>query len=134
MADLVGQSDIVFACAPLFEERLLMNHECVRQAKFFVDSAMYNTEGQALAVRPGESACLACITPAPPAGWKRRFPVLGAVSVMIAQMGVLEGLKLLTNYAPAQTNTLIHMDTATMDLQKIRVQRNPDCPHCSELG
>lgn len=129
--DLVAQADIVFACAPLFEERLLMNREAVRQNKYFVDSAMYNTEGQVLAVRSNESACLACITPKPPAGWKRRFPVLGAVSAMIAQIGVLEGLKLLTGYAPAQTDTLIHMDTATMDLRKIQVQRNPDCPHCS---
>ena len=134
VAKLIAQSDIVFACAPLFEERLLMNRECVSQNKFFVDTAMYNTEGQLLVVRPGESACLACITPEPPLGWKRRFPVLGAVSAMMAQMGVLEGLKLLTGYAPAHTNTLMHMDTTNMDLRKIKIQRHPDCPHCSHLG
>ncbi|MGB0993068.1 MAG: HesA/MoeB/ThiF family protein [Akkermansiaceae bacterium] len=131
VTELVGQSDIVFGCAPLFEERLLMNRESVAQGKFFVDSAMYNTEGQVLAVRPGVSSCLACLTPTPPAGWKRRFPVLGAVSAMVAQIGVLEGIKLLTDYAPAQTNTLIHMDTSSMKLSKISVTQNPDCPHCS---
>lgn len=131
VADLVSKSDIVFACAPLFEERLLMNREAMKQGKFFVDSAMYNTEGQVLAVRPRESTCLACLTPKPPEGWKRKFPVLGAVSALIAQIGVLEGLKLLTNYAPALTDTLIHVETTSMDLRKILVTRNPNCPHCS---
>jgi len=130
-ADLVSKSDIVFACAPLFEERLLMNREAVQQGKFFVDAAMYNTEGQVLAVRPSESTCLACLTPKPPEGWKRRFPVLGAVSAMIAQIAVLEGIKLLTGYAPAQTDTLIHVDTTTMEMNKIKVARDPSCPHCS---
>jgi molybdopterin/thiamine biosynthesis adenylyltransferase len=130
-ADLVGQSDIVFSCAPLFEERLLMNYESMKQGKFFVDSAMYNTEGQVLAVRPGESACLACHTPKPPESWKRRFPVLGAVSALVAQIGALEGIKLLSGYAPALTNTLMHIDTTTMDLRKISVQRNSNCSHCS---
>lgn len=134
VAELVSQSDIVFACAPLFEERLLMNREAMKQHKYFVDSAMYNTEGQVLAVRPGDSTCLACLTPHPPEGWKRRFPVLGAVSALMAQIGVLEGIKLLTNHAPAHTNTLIHMDTLTMELQKIAVSRNPDCAHCGAVS
>ena len=87
---------------------------------------MYNTESQVLAVRPRESTCLACLTPKPPEGWKRKFPVLGAVSALIAQIGVLEGLKLLTNYAPALTDTLIHVETTSMDLRKILVTRNPN--------
>lgn len=133
VAELVGKSDVIFACAPLFEERLFMNREAVKQGKYFVDSAMYNTEGQVLAVSPRQSACLACITPKPPAGWKRRFPVLGAVSAMIAQIGVLEGVKLLTGFAPPQLDTLIHVDAASMEMRKIQVGRNPDCPHCSEV-
>ncbi len=44
-ADLVGKADLVFSCAPLFEERLLMNREAMRQGKFFVDGAMCSMEG-----------------------------------------------------------------------------------------
>ncbi|MFC4990806.1 HesA/MoeB/ThiF family protein [Rubritalea tangerina] len=129
-AELVSQADIVFSCAPLFEERLLMNQEAVRQNKFFVDSAMFNLEGQVLPVVPNQSACLACIVPEPPAGWKRRFPVIGALSAMIAQMGVLEGIKLLTNVLPPQTNTLMHYSSLEAQLRKISISRNPTCPHC----
>lgn len=132
-AELVSQADIVFSCAPLFEERLLMNREAVRQNKFFVDAAMFDLEGQVLAVRPNESACLACIVEAPPSGWKRRFPVIGALSAMIAQMGVLEGVKLLTNMAPAQTDTLMHYAARDAQLRKFKITRNPDCPHCGNL-
>ena len=34
-ASLVARADIVFSCAPLFEERLLMNREAVAQRKLF---------------------------------------------------------------------------------------------------
>ena len=130
-AALVGRADLVFSCAPLFEERLLMNREAVAQGKFFVDAAMVATEGHVLAVDPGKSACLACLVPSPPGYWKRRFPVLGAVSALVAQIGALEGLKLLTGYAPAHTDTLLHIDANTMHLRHVAVRRDPTCPHCS---
>jgi len=131
--DLVAKADLVFSCAPLFEERLLMNREAMRQGKFFVDGAMSSMEGHVLAVSPGESACLACLVKEPPAYWKRRFPVIGAVSAMVAQIAVLEGLKLVTNFAEPALDHLIHVDTITMRLKKVKLSRDPDCPHCSDL-
>ncbi len=130
VADLVAESDIVFSCAPLFEERLLMNREAIRQNKYFVDSAMFNMEGQVLVVEPQKTACLACLTPEPPEGWKRQFPVLGAISALIAQIGVLEGIKLLTGMPTVQTNQLIHYSALTTELRKFKIARNPTCPHC----
>lgn len=128
---LVSKSDIVFSCAPLFEERLLMNREVVRQRKLLVDGAMFNMEGQVLAVRGGETTCLACIVDSPPEHWKRRFPVIGALSAMIAQISALEGIKMLTGLGNAQTDTLIHVDSLNMDMRKINVKRNPKCNCCS---
>lgn len=132
VAELVAQSDIVFSCAPLFEERLLMNREAVKQKKYLIDSAMFNLEGQVLAVDPQQSTCLACITPKPPEGWKRQFPVIGAISALMAQIGALEGIKLLTQMAPPQTDHLIHYSARDSQMRKIRVSRNPACPHCGK--
>ncbi len=129
-AELVAQADIVFSCAPLFEERLLMNREAIRQKKYFVDSAMFNMEGQVLAVNPRKTTCLACLTPEPPAGWKRRFPVIGATSALIAQIGVMEGIKLLTGLPTPQTDKLIHYSAQDCELKKFNLTRNPNCPHC----
>ena len=131
VAALVGQADIVFSCAPLFEERLLMTREAVKQRKLIVDGAMFNMEGQVLATRGGETTCLGCLVPEPPEGWKRRFPVIGALSAMVAQVAALEGIKMITGMGAAQTDTLIHIDALTMNLRKIAVQRNPNCPYCS---
>ena len=91
-ADLVARADIVFSCAPLFEERLVMNRECVRQHKPLIDSAMFNLEGQVTVVVPGQTPCLACLYPEKPPHWKRRFPVFGAVSALVANIGAMEGI------------------------------------------
>ncbi|NNE91825.1 MAG: HesA/MoeB/ThiF family protein [Verrucomicrobiales bacterium] len=132
-ADLVGRADLVFGAAPLFEERLLMNRECVRQNKPFVDSAMYNLEGRVIPIVPGQSACLACLYPEIPPNWKRRFPVIGAVSALAAQIGVLEGIKVLTGLGTANLNRMIYFDTASMRFQNIELKRNPECEICGNL-
>ena len=53
--------------------------------------------------------------------------------ILIAQAAALEGIKLLTDFAPAHTDHLIHIDTDTMRMHKLRVRRNPACPHCGSM-
>lgn len=130
--DLVRRSDIVFDCAPLFEERLLMNRECVLQGKPLINAAMYCLEGQVLSMVPGQTPCLACLYPENPPHWKRRFPVIGAVSALVANIAAMEGIKLLTGLGTPSLGQLILVDTATMSLNKIRVHRRPDCPVCGK--
>lgn len=134
-AGLVARADIVFDAAPLFEERFLMNRECVRQRKPLIDCAMYNMEGQVISIVPGETACLACLYPEVPPHWKRRFPVLGAVSALIANIGALEGIKLLTGAGNGNPclNRMIYLDTASMQMRKIALRRNSDCAVCASL-
>ncbi|MFT6594453.1 MAG: hypothetical protein ACJAT3_000415 [Akkermansiaceae bacterium] len=50
---------------------------------------------------------------------------------MVAQVAVLEGLKLLTRFAEPALDRLIHVDTLAMRMKKVRVLRDPSCPHCS---
>ncbi len=133
-ADLVGRADIVFSAAPIFEERLLMNRECVRQGKPLVDSAMYNLEGRIISIVPGQSACLSCLYPEIPPNWKRRFPVIGAVSALAANIGAMEGIKLLTGLGAANTNRMIYFDSATMQFQTIELKRNPGCEVCGNIA
>ncbi len=130
---LVERADIVFSCAPLFEERLLMNRESMRQGKLFVDGAMCSMEGHVLAVDPGKSTCLGCLVKEPPAYWKRRFPVIGAVSAMVAQIAVLEGIKLLTRFSNPALDQMIHIDAQRMRMKKVRLVRDSACDHCSRI-
>ena len=128
--DLVGRADLVFSCAPLFDERFLMNRECVRQGKPMIDSAMYNLEGHVIPILPRETPCLACIFPEKPPHWKRRFPVIGAVSALVANMGVMEGLKLLAGFGETNLGKMIMVDAACMEMRKIKVKRRTGCPVC----
>lgn len=132
--ELVSSADIVFGCAPLFEERFLMNRFCVEQGKPYIDSAMYGLEGQVLNVLPGDTPCLACVYPEIPPHWKRRFPVIGAVSALTANIGVMEGIKVLTHLAPPTKNKMIYVNTKFMTLQKIAVSRREDCDTCGHLA
>ena len=95
-ASLVRQADVVADCAPLFEERLLMNREAVRQRKPMVECAVYELEGQVTTIIPGHTPCLACLCPEPPANWRRQFPVFGAVAGVVGCLGAMEVIKLLT--------------------------------------
>ena len=130
-AALVSKADIVFSSAPLFEERFLMNRECVRQNKPMVDCAMYSLEGHVMAIVPVQTPCLACLFPETPPHWKRRFPVFGAVSALVANIGVMEGLKLIAGFGSASQGKMMLIDADRLSIRKIDVKRRIDCLVCS---
>jgi len=130
-ATLVSKADVVFSSAPLFEERFLMNRECVRQNKPMVDCAMYSLEGHVMAIVPVQTPCLACLFPETPPHWKRRFPVFGAVSALVANIGVMEGLKLIAGFGSASQGKMMLIDADRLSIRKIDVKRRIDCLVCS---
>lgn len=131
---LVSQVDLVFDCAPMFQERFALNRACVALGKPMIDCAMYELEGQVTTLVPGETPCLACIYPEIPAGWKRQFPVFGAVSCMAGCIGVVEGIKLLSGMAePALRNVMLYFDLRTMSFRRLPLQRRADCAVCGHL-
>lgn len=132
-ADLVAQADIVFDCAPLFEERFLMNRECVRQNRPLIDAAMYSLEGQVTTIIPGKTACLQCLYPEIPPSWKRKFPVFGAVSAAAASFATMEGIKVIAGMEPALAGKILYFDLENMTTRKIPIQRRVDCPVCGKL-
>jgi len=127
---LVSKADIVFDAAPRFTERFWLNEACVRSNTPIIDAAMYSMEGQVMTIVPGVTPCLACLYPEEPPHWKRRFPVIGAVSAMIGNMAVLEGIKLLTGVGKPSLGEMLYVDTLTMGLRKITISRRSDCHVC----
>ncbi len=133
-ASLVGKVDIVFNCAPLFQERFAMNRACVQLRKPLIDAAMYSTEGRLTTILPGRTPCLACIYPEFPETWKREFPVFGAVSGIVANLAVVEGIKLLTGFGTLLTGTMLQYDARNMEFRKLKLRRRDDCPVCRGLS
>lgn len=127
---LVEGVDIVFDCAPLFEERFAMNRACVRQGKPMIDAAMFSMEGQVTTIIPGETPCLQCICPEIPPAWKRKFPVFGAVSCAAACFAAMEGIKVLSGMGPSLNGKMLYLDMRSMAVRTIPIARRPDCPVC----
>ncbi len=128
---LVEKVDLVVSCAPLFEERLEMNRAAVGHGKPMVDCAVYQTDASITTILPGRSACLACICPAPPVAWKRRFPVIGAVAHMIGAWGAMEAIKIISGLGEPLAGRMLLFDMAQGHNQSLAVQRDPKCLICS---
>lgn len=136
-AALVGQADLVVDCAPLFEERFLMNREAVRQGKPMVECAMYELETRLATFLPGRTPCLACVYPEAPSGWKRQFPVFGAVSGVAGCLGAMEAIKVLTGLGEPLLEAMLICDLRTMRFRKLAIKQDPHCRVCgggTDLG
>jgi molybdopterin/thiamine biosynthesis adenylyltransferase len=127
---LVGQADLVVSAAPLFEERLAMNAAAVRLHKPVIHSAMYDLEASVLVTLPGQTACLSCITPAPPAWWRREFPVFGAVAGTAGAFAAMEAIKLIAGLGTSSAGKLWAVDFRNGGTRQLAVARDPECPVC----
>tara|TARA_Y100001934_G_scaffold6500_1_gene8731 strand:+ start:3085 stop:3849 length:765 start_codon:yes stop_codon:yes gene_type:complete len=129
--ELVAQSDLVVDCAPLFEERFAMNDACVRLAKPMVECAMYETEAYVTSFAPGKTGCLRCLYPEAPGDWRRRFPVIGAVSGMAGCVGAMEAIKILSGLGKPLYNRLLTSDLKSMTFKSVNIRPRSDCAVCS---
>jgi len=132
-ARLVAQADVVVDCAPLFEERYLLNREAMAQRKPMVEAAVYELEFHLTTMIPGETPCLRCLYPERSSTWTRRFPVFGAVSGVAGSLAALEVIKLVSGLGPTLRGRLLVMDLRSHDVKKLRIRRVPDCPDCGSL-
>lgn len=128
--ELVGMVDLVVDCAPLFAERLLLNDQCVAQAKPMVECAMYELQATITTFLPGDGPCLRCLVPNEPAPWQRKFPVFGAVSATVGALGAMEAIKVLSGLGEPLCGRMLSMNLRDMKFHETRIERNPECPVC----
>ena len=127
---LVGDVDLVVDCAPLFEERFLLNREAVRQRKPLVDCAMFELEAQITTIEPRKTPCLACLYPTKPEKWKREFAVFGAVSGTVGCLGAMEAIKVLTEIGTPLHGVLLLCHLRDMRFRRVQIARRDDCAVC----
>lgn len=120
-ADLVGRVDLVVDCAPLFEERYLMDREASRQGKPMVECAMHELEAHITSFCPGKTGTLRDLYPEKSETWKREFPVFGAVSGTVGCLGAMEAIKILSGIGTPLYGWLLVMDLRSMEFRKLRI-------------
>jgi len=130
--DLLGDVDLVMDGTDNFETRYLINDFAVERQIPWIYGAAVGSYGIVMGVTPGESACLRCIYPDPPAGAQATCEtagVLGPVTALIASLQVAEAIKILCGARPARKITTV--DVWSGEIRQV-AQPGPvaDCPAC----
>jgi molybdopterin-synthase adenylyltransferase len=130
--ELLGDVDLVLDGTDNFETRYLINDFAVNQSLPWVYGAAVASYGIVMAVTPGQSACLRCIYPDPPAGAQptcETAGVLGPVTALVASLQVAAAIKILCGARPASKITTV--DVWTGEIRQV-AQPGPlaDCPAC----
>jgi len=119
-----------------FETRYLINDYAVKASVPWIYAAAVGAYGTTMNIFPGETACLACIFPAPPQGTVDTCDtagVLGPAVNMVASIEANEALKCLTGAREKLRRTLLFFDLWNNDYSEITVaKRRSDCDVCAK--
>jgi len=115
-----------------FETRLLVNDYAVQRSLPWIYAAAVSSYGVTMTIRPGETACLACLAEPVDASEPTcdTAGILGPAVGVIASIQASSAIKLLAGrYEPAD-DRLISYDVWTGRYQAIRAARRADCRAC----
>ncbi len=120
-----------------FETRLLLNDVAISLGIPWIYAAAVGSYGVTMTIRPGQTACLACLLESGEGSNAVRAEatcdtvgVLNAAAGVIASIQATEALKLLAGKSEALHSRLVSCDVWRGKFQSIRVARNPDCRAC----
>ncbi|MGH9792162.1 MAG: ThiF family adenylyltransferase, partial [Candidatus Acidiferrales bacterium] len=119
-----------------FETRLLMNDAAIHLGVPWVYAAVVASYGVTMTVRPGETACLACLLETEERGLAvaeetcDTVGVLNTAASVVASAATAEATKLLAGRAEALHERLMAFDVWSGRNQAVRVARNPECRAC----
>lgn len=130
--EVAKNCDVILDAMDNFAVRYLLNAAAIAHRVPLIHGAVYGYEGRLASVVPGKTACLECIYPhAPP---RAVFPVLGTTPGVVALLQATEAIKSLTGAGVMLENEMLIYDGETMNFDKVRVSRNPQCTSCVGLG
>lgn len=96
---LLGACDVVIDGTDNFEARFLINDFCCRERIPWIYGGAIGSEGRVLAILPGETACLRCLVPEPPAPGElptcQTAGILGPAAMVVGAVQAAEAIKLL---------------------------------------
>jgi len=117
-----------------FETRFLINDFAVQAGTPWIYAAAVASYGLSFVIRPGETACLACLLESEGAlGLEETCDtvgVLGPIVNLIASLETAEALKLLSGNETNLHGRLMSCDVWTGRFQSVHPERNPACRAC----
>lgn len=136
--ELLSGFSVILDGTDNFETRLLLNDAAVSLRTSWIYAAAVGSYGVTMTVRPGDSACLACLLEDTENGAAigvedtcDTVGVLNAAAGVIASIEAAEAMKLLAGKPETLSGKLISCDVWTGKFQSIHVRRNPACRACA---
>jgi len=132
---LLDGVDLLLDGTDNFESRFLMNDVAVRSGRPWIYAAAVASYGLTMTIRPGASACLACLLESGTSQGLEEtcdtIGVLGPIVNLIASLEAAEALKILSGHPEALNGRLLSSDVWTGRMQSISLARRPDCRACA---
>ena len=134
---LLGGFELILDGTDNFETRFLLNDYAVEARRPWIYAAAVGSYGVTFAIRPGETACLACLMETADGGPMAEetcdtVGVLGPAVNLVSSLQTAEALKFLSGNAEALHGRLTSADVWSGRMQSVRVERNPACRACGQ--
>lgn len=137
-AELLSGFDVLLDGTDNFETRLLLNDAAISLNIPWIYAAVVGSYGLTMTIRPGETACLACLLEhgegfAAAAGSEATCDTVGVLNAAVGAIASIESadaIKLLAGKPEALHGRLVACDVWTGQFQSIRVARDPACRAC----
>jgi len=133
-AEMLGGFSLILDGTDNFETRFLLNDFAVESGTPWIYAAAVSSYGITMTVRPGVTACLACLLDSSGAiGLEDTcdtIGVLGPIVNLVASLQAAEAMKILAGADSALHSRLLSADIWSGRFQTVVPERNPDCRAC----
>jgi molybdopterin/thiamine biosynthesis adenylyltransferase len=138
LLDVVAAADVVVDASDNFRTRFAINEACVRTATPLVSGAAIRFEAQISVFDPRspDSPCYRCLY-GEQAAIEETCTANGVIAPLLGIVGstqALEAMKLIMRIGRSLQGRLLLFDALEMEWHSARLNRDPDCPVCSDDG
>ena len=134
--DIIKDYDVILDGSDNFPTRYLVNDACVLMGKPLSHGSIFKFEGQVTTIVPCETPCYRCLFETPPPADMvpscQEAGVLGVLPGVIGCIQATEVVKLLLGKGELLKGKLLLYNALTMEFNKVRIRKNPNCPVCGE--
>ncbi|MFC5529353.1 ThiF family adenylyltransferase [Cohnella yongneupensis] len=136
---LLQEADLIVDGSDNFSVRYLINEVSAKHGIPWIYAGAVGSSGMTMTVLPGQTPCLACLFPEPPAGGSldtcETAGVLAPIIDTIASIQAMEAIKLLSGNSHALHGALLQIDLWHSEWQSLSVRdaRRAGCPVCGQL-
>ena len=135
---LIDGYDVILDGTDTFETRYLLNDAAVAAGIPVAHASVFRFEGQLSTFVPYEGPCYRCLYPTPPppelAPGCSVAGVLGVVPGIMGMLQANEVLKLLLGVGEPLVGRLLLFDALDASFSELRLNRDPNCPTCSDAA